>query len=66
MERDIPKEVLLDCVNRGMDISGEYDIESNMLCPNCKEVVGDYESEELWFKYCPECGQRLQYTKVEE
>lgn len=66
MERDIAKEVLLNCVNKGMDITGEYDIESNMHCPNCNQVVGDYEWGELWFKYCPECGQRLQYTKTQE
>ena len=64
MVRDIPKEVICKCDNRGMNVSGEYDIESNMHCPNCNEVVGDYESNDLWCKYCPECGQRLKYTEL--
>ena len=66
MVRDIPKEVICKCDNRGMNVSGEYDIESNMHCPNCNEVVGDYESNDLWCKYCPECGQRLKYSEPEE
>ncbi|RDY22604.1 hypothetical protein CHF27_012565 [Romboutsia maritimum] len=60
------KEVICKCVDKGMDVSGEYDIKSNMHCPNCNEVVGDYECGELYFKYCPECGQKLKYTEAEE
>lgn len=66
MKRDIGKEVICKCINRGMNVSGEYDIESNMHCPNCNEAVGDYEYNELWYKYCPECGQKLKYTEKEE
>jgi hypothetical protein len=61
-EKQIPKEVDTDTVNRGIGVSGEYDIDFNMLCPNCNSVVGDYEAEELWFGHCPECGQKLKYT----
>lgn len=59
LEKQISKEVDTDTINKGIGISGEYDIEPNMLCPNCKAVVGNYESEELYFDYCPTCGQKL-------
>lgn len=62
MERDIEKEVILNHINNGIDINGESDCENNMHCPNCNEVVGDYEWNELFYKYCPECGQKLKYT----
>lgn len=65
-ERDIEKEVVCKFVDRGMNVYGEYDSESNMHCPDCDEFVGDYESGELYNKYCPECGQKLKYTKIEE
>lgn len=53
----IPK---LETVNHGIDITGEYDIEYNCLCPVCGNVVGDFENEEMYFKYCPECGQKIE------
>lgn len=59
LEKQIPKEIETKTINKGIDVSGEYDIESNMLCPNCKAVVGDYEADELHYNYCPNCGQRL-------
>lgn len=63
MERDIEKEVILKFNNKGFDVSGELNSESNMHCPNCDTVVGDYEWHELYFNYCPNCGQKLKYTK---
>lgn len=60
------KEVICKSVNHGISFTGEYDIEFNMYCPNCDMVVGDYESEELWSNYCPDCGQKLKYTKENE
>ena len=66
LKRQIPKEVDTDTINRGIGISGEYDIEFDMLCPNCKQVVGDYEAEELYYNHCPECGQKLKHTVTEE
>lgn len=45
-------------INRGIDISGEYDIESLYLCPACGTCVGDIEGE--WVNnYCHECGQKI-------
>ncbi|NGU31140.1 hypothetical protein [Clostridium perfringens] len=46
-----------------MYVSGDYDIEYNMYCPNCNNVVGDYECDNLWFTYCPKCGQKLKYKE---
>lgn len=66
LKKQIPKEVDTDTIDRGVGISGEYDIDFNMLCPNCKEVVGEYESNELYYKYCPNCGQKLKYTESQE
>lgn len=63
-EKEVEKEVVCKCFNRGLDIiSDEYDIEFNMHCPNCNEVVGDFDWGKLFFRYCPSCGQKLQYTK---
>ncbi|MBW6408998.1 hypothetical protein [Clostridium weizhouense] len=66
LEKQLPKEVETDTINRGIGVSGEYDIDFNMLCPNCKEVVGDYEADELYYKHCPNCGQKLKYTEQQE
>ena len=59
LEKQIPKKPDTETINRGIDVSGEYDIDSNYICPFCKSVVGDYESEDIWYKHCPECGQAL-------
>ena len=64
-EKNIPKEVKTEYINHGINISGECDIESNMFCPSCKHVVGNYEWDELYYNYCPDCGQKLKYTPEE-
>lgn len=66
LEKQIPKEVDTDTINKGIGVSGEYDIDYNMLCSNCKQVVGNYEADELYYDYCPGCGQKLKYTKPQE
>ena len=66
LEKQIPKEVNTECVNRGIDVSGEYDIDFNMLCPSCNAVVGNSETGELWYEYCPDCGQKFKYTPERE
>ncbi|TBX14368.1 hypothetical protein BFS06_14255 [Clostridium perfringens] len=66
MDRNIAKEVKLKMKDNGIDISGEYDIEFNMHCPNCDSIVGDYDCDELYFNFCPECDQRLKYTETDE
>lgn len=41
-----------------------YDEQDNILCPVCKETVG--QMDDYYFgrnKYCPECGQRLDWGK---
>ena len=56
-----------ETINRGIDISGEYDIDFNLLCPNCCAIVGTFEAEEdeYYFKYCPTCGQALDWSDTE-
>lgn len=62
LEKQIEKEVKTEYIDNGIDINGEHNTESNMLCPTCKSVVGDYECDELYFEYCPTCGQKLKYS----
>ena len=61
----IKKKPDTDIINRGIDVAGEYDIDSNYICPNCKSVVGDCEIEEHYFDYCPDCGQALDWSDEE-
>ena len=37
-----------------------------MLCPSCNAVVGNSETGELWYEYCPDCGQKFKYTPERE
>ncbi len=63
LEKQIPKKPITETVNRGISVSGEYDIDFNYLCPNCNTVVGDYETDDAFYKFCPECGQALDWSK---
>lgn len=63
VEKQIPKKPDTETINRGIDISGEYEIYSNYICPNCKNVVGDYENEEHYYDFCPDCGQALDWSE---
>lgn len=63
VEKQIPKKPITETVNRGISISGEYDIDFNYLCPNCNTVVGDYETDDVFYKFCPDCGQALDLSK---
>lgn len=65
MNKEIELEVICKCINKGMGVNGEYDIETYMYCPQCGEISGDYEDDELWYNYCPNCGQKLKYTEKE-
>lgn len=53
LEKQIPKKPDTKITNRGIDVSGEYNIDSDYICPICKCVVGECEIEEHWFEYCP-------------
>lgn len=64
LEKQIPKKPFTETVNRGISASGEYDIDFNYLCPNCKTVVGDYETDDAFYKFCPECGQALGWNEL--
>ena len=39
LEKQIPKKPDTKITNRGIDITGEYDIDSDYLCPTCKEEL---------------------------
>lgn len=68
IRKRMPKKVKYETINRGIDISGEYDIDSNLLCPDCGSIVGTFESgeNELFEKYCGDCGQALDASEDEE
>ncbi len=66
LEKQIPKKPITETVNRGISASGEYDIDFNYLCPNCNTVVGDYETNDVFYKFCPECGQALDWSSEVE
>lgn len=61
--KEIPRKPITETVNRGISVSGEYDIDFNYLCPNCNTVVGDYETDDAFYKFCPDCGQALDWSE---
>ena len=67
LEKQIPKKATEETINRGIDISGEYDIDFNLCCPNCGGIIGTFEAgeNEYYFKYCPDCGQALDWSDTE-
>ena len=67
LEKQIPKKATEETINRGIDITGEYDIDCNLCCPGCGAVVGTFETgeNEYFAKYCGECGQALDWSDAE-
>lgn len=65
LEKQIPRVAKTQTINRGMDQTGEYQIESYYICPCCKEVVGDYELQEI-YRHCPKCGQALKDEEIKD
>lgn len=70
LEKQIPKKATEEENNRGIDISGEYDIDFHLCCPVCGAVVGTYEAgvNEYYENYCSNCGQAIDvsYSGCEE
>lgn len=70
LEKQIPKKATEEETNRGIDISGEYDIDFDLCCPVCGAVVGTYEAgvNEYFENYCSNCGQAIDvsYSGCEE
>ena len=62
LEKQTPKKPRTETINRGIDISGEYDIDNNYICPCCDTIVGDCDYEEHYYNYCPNCGQKLDWS----
>lgn len=65
LEKQIPRVTKTQTINRGMDQTGEYQIDSYYICPCCKAVVGDYECDEI-YDYCPKCGQALKGEEIKD
>lgn len=65
LEKQIPRVAKTQTINRGMDQTGEYQIDSYYICPCCKEVVGDHELQEI-YRYCPKCGQALKGEEIKD
>lgn len=63
LEKQISKKPITETVNRGISVLGEYDIDFNYLCPNCNTVVGDYETNDVFYEFCPDCGQALERSE---
>lgn len=59
VQRDTAQRCNAHAINHGMNVTGEYDIEYDLICPSCGEVVGDAEYNELNGPFCHKCGQRL-------
>lgn len=59
VQRDAAQMCKAQTINRGMDATGEYDIDYNLICPSCGAVVGDAEYNELNGPFCHKCGKRL-------
>ena len=62
LEKQISKKPNMETINRGVSVSGEYDIDFNYLCLNCNAVIGDFEAEEIYYKFCPDCGQAIDWS----
>lgn len=65
VRKTIPRVAKTQTINRGMDQTGEYQIDSYYICPCCKGVVGDYECQEI-YDCCPKCGQALKTEEVKD
>lgn len=65
LEKQIPRVAKTQIINRGIDESGEYQIDSYYICPCCKAVVGDYECDEI-YDFCPKCGQALKGEEIKD
>lgn len=65
LEKQIPRVAKTQTINRGIDQTGEYQIDSYYICPCCKAVVGDYECDEI-YDYCPKCGQALKGEEIKD
>ena len=59
------KEVAMEVRIVGGINHSNYDYDEYMYCPACKsnDDVGSFIDGELYFNYCPNCGQKLKFTE---
>lgn len=65
VQRDREQACGAQAVNHGMNVTGEYDIDYDLICPSCGAIVGDAEYNELNGPFCHRCGQRLALPSAE-
>ena len=62
LEKQIPKKPNIETIKSDVDIaSGEYETETNYTCPDCGEVVGSYDKDVFYGRFCCDCGQALDW-----
>lgn len=60
LEKQIPKKP--DLIGDGYDDNGNL-IYDTWICPCCRT---EYELDYYNYKFCPECGQKIDWSEVEE
>lgn len=61
LEKQIPKKP-----DRGYD-ENEFGVTYYPVCPYCRgELNGEYTLCEVWFKFCPLCGQAIDWSENSE
>lgn len=65
VRKTIPRVVDTLTTNRKIGQTGLHQIERYYICPCCKEIVGDYELQEI-YDHCPKCGQALKGEKIKD
>lgn len=38
----------------------DYDATSYLMCPMCSFIVGNYETQQVFYNVCPRCGQNFE------
>lgn len=66
LEKQIPKKPITETIYRGISVSGKSDIDINYFCPNydCDTVVGSSKTNDDFYKFCPECGQKIDWSDI--
>lgn len=47
-------------IPKSNDLFEDYDAASYLVCPRCSFIVGDYETQQVFYNVCPRCGQNFE------